>query len=328
MTSEALIVIKGSGGGGLGDRIRAALVGFLYAELTGRAVFVDWRDGVYGPEGLNVFDLLFRIRSLPVLDEIPTSATTKPIAWAGRLASSMDQVWREDGNNRWDRADAIARYSFDLGELSHPERVLVMWEFDQLDALRPHLAAEQRKLDAEVLLTSAYRRFLSPSMALDREVADCFEGVDGPTIGVHVRATRESREQRGSVPMSAYFRALDRLLGAGDVGRVFVCTDNWKAERELIERYPIAWSRRKWFAHPGESLHLNDACPDKLQAAKDAIVEMLLLARCDWLISVQGSSFSMLSRIMSSAPMSHRIQLSPPVSLKSMRRRFRYLFGC
>lgn len=311
------IIIKGSGGGGLGDRIRAVLVGMLYAELSGRSVYIDWRDGVYGPKGLNVFTELFNVKELPVLPTAPEKSSTKPSAWAGRINSSMDEIWNRDGNKKWERLDAIESYSFDLGDIDHTEEVVVMWDFDQLDALREHLPREQASLDSEALLALAYQRFLSPAEELEREVANCFRDITGMTVGVHVRASREGTRQKGVIPLKAYFRAIDSILGKNDVERIVVSTDSKTVEEEIKNRYGSAWARQKWFADPGESLHLNDSCPDKLQAAKDAVVDMLLLARCDRLVSAQNSSFSMLARLMSSAPSHHKVRLSPQISLKT-----------
>jgi hypothetical protein len=312
--SPKAVVIKGSGGGGLGDRIRAALVGMLYADLSHRHVYVDWRDGVYGPNGLNAFDELFQIHQLPVVDAAHLNTRdTHPPAWSGRLHRSMDEIWNEDGNTSWNRAGAIHRYSFDLGQLDHPNQVLVMWEFDQLAALRRHLADSYDDLNDEQILAAAYNRFLLPSPSLSQAVDQCLAGCKGRTVGVHVRATREAKAQKGEIPLTAYTSELDRLLRTQTFERIVICTDNAEVERKLRERYPQSWSKRKWFAEPGESLHLNEACPDKLQAAKDALTDIMLLARCDWLISTQNSSFSMMARIMSSAPPSQQVFVGPRV---------------
>lgn len=241
--------------------------------------------------------------------------------WAGRLDQSMDQVWREDGNTRWDRRDAITRYSFDIAELRHPELAVVMWEFDRLDHLRQYLAPELAGLDDETLMAFAYRRFLSPQPSLEDEVSRCLGNFVGQLIGVHLRATMESAAQRGQVKVEQYLAVLDKLLRREGVSRLIICTDNREAEEKLLQRYPQAWARHKWFANPGEPLHLNDSCPDKLQAAIDAVVEILLLARCDYLVSVRDSSFSMLSRIMSQAPRENQVQLFPCVSWRARGRR-------
>lgn len=328
---QKCVVIKGSGGGGLGDRIRSVLVGCLYAECTGRAIFVDWRDGVYGPVGVNTFDELFQIHSLPVLDSIEDSGgDIQPPAWSGRLDMSLDTVWRQDGNVRWNRGETIERYSFDLGNPHHGHQVLVMWEFDQLNKLRPFLPVDIRSLDEEALLSTAWNRYLAPHNNISEEADQCFKGAQGPFLGVHVRSTIESQSQKGLVPLRHYHATLDRLIKEnipGRIGRILVATDNADMENRLLKKYPQAWSRKKWFARPGESLHLNEDCPDKLQAARDAIVEMHMLARCDTLVSVENSSFSLVARIMADKNRTRHVILKPkPTFSQKILYRLKRLF--
>ena len=60
---DFILIVKGSGGGGLGDRIRSAIVGIIYAKLSNRKIYIDWSDGVYGDKGNNIFYLLFDVKS-------------------------------------------------------------------------------------------------------------------------------------------------------------------------------------------------------------------------------------------------------------------------
>jgi hypothetical protein len=311
-TTQRLLVVKGSKTG-LGDRIRAVLVGALYAEHAQRAMFVDWRDGMYGPAGTNVFEQFFRLQHVDWRREPPAddSLVVAPPAWQGRIAKSMDTVYREDGALPWNRDDAVARYSVDLARADHAEPVVVTWEFTQTDRMRAWLPAPLRGLPTEAIEQWAWRRYLRLAPALEGEVDAFFAGLEGATAGVHVRATLEFEQQKGGIPMRAYHRVLDRLVSVDGVRHLVVATDNQAVLAQLRARYPQVRAINKWFPAAGEPMHLAPQCPDPLAMARDALLEMALLARCDWLVSVQHSSYSVIARLMSAAPASRRITLRP-----------------
>ena len=85
MASQGLLVIKGSRTG-RGDRIRAVLVGLLYAEVSNRCVYVDWRDGMYGPAGENV-----------LRGAVDDTTVNDPDRWLGGVHLTKENLWRWDG---------------------------------------------------------------------------------------------------------------------------------------------------------------------------------------------------------------------------------------
>jgi hypothetical protein len=309
MASQGLLVIKGSRTG-LGDRIRAVLVGLLYAEVSNRCVYVDWRDGMYGPAGENVFDRFFTIERIVSAAAPDLANDVAPAAWAGRLGKSMDEAYAEDGAPPWDRQKAVERYSVDMGRMDHPQAVVVSWEFTQLSKIRPFLPRETASLSDEQVESWAWQRYLK----LKPEIADVpdryFPPGHGTSIGVHIRSTREFAQAKGELPLGRYIESLDRILAKCDVRSIYVATDNEDVLRAMKTRYPAAVSRPKWFAAPGDALHLHGSCPDKLMMATDALVEMAMLARCAWLVSIDNSSYSIAARVMSAAPARQRITLS------------------
>jgi hypothetical protein len=297
------LVVKGSGGGGLGDRLWSVLVGILYSRLSGRAIFIDWSDGLYAEQGVNAFTSLFSIQGVKVLQTLPVeNVSVHPPAWQGRLRRSLHEVYMEDGNPLWNRIAAIRRYSFDLAELHCPERVLVMWDFDQMDKLRPFLKPAEAVCSQEELLRTVFQTHVIPDPALSLEAERWVPDGKGRAVGVHVRAAHESSLQKGAVRLCDYFQAVDALSAATDIARIVLATDNQEVEEKFRRRYQNIITRTKWFGRPGEPLHLNPACPDRLQNTRDALVEILMLARCDYLITQGSSAFSMAARLASRAP--------------------------
>ena len=55
MNSNKYILVKGSSG--LGNRILVLSSAILYGQISGRQVFVDWRDGTYGEPKTNFFSI-------------------------------------------------------------------------------------------------------------------------------------------------------------------------------------------------------------------------------------------------------------------------------
>ena len=62
--SDKWLVVKASGGSGLGDLIKSVLVGALYASLSKRIFVVDWAGSVYSDDGINIFPKIFKIKGL------------------------------------------------------------------------------------------------------------------------------------------------------------------------------------------------------------------------------------------------------------------------
>jgi hypothetical protein len=314
--TSPVLVVKGSGGGGLGDRILSVLLGILYCRLSGRALYIDWTDGLLAERGMNVFAELFSILGIEVFTTLPEQeCSVYPPSWKGRLGQSLHELYVEDGNPPWNRSATIQRYSFDLGELHYSEKILVMWDFDQLEKLRPYLAPELSGCSREKIFREIYQSHLIPNPSLVAEAEHWVPSDKGHTIGVHVRATYESFRQKGRVRLSDYFRTVDTLSAALHISRIVLATDNQEVEEKFRCRYQNVIARHKWFSRPGEPLHLHSVSPDRLQNTRDALVEILMLAHCEHLITQQNSSFSMIARSASRAPAENVLALYPRMPL-------------
>jgi hypothetical protein len=310
------LVVKGSGGGGLGDSIRVVLVGILYSKLSGRSFFVDWSHGLLGEKNVNVFNLVFQLRGVGALDGIPRTDSVFPPSWRSRTEKSLNEVYRDDGVSTWDRALAIETYSFDLSKLDYSNEMLLMWEFDQLPKLRPYLEHARKTASDAQILGEVWAAHLRPHPSIQVEVDRAWLQIRGsPVIGVHVRMTSEFALSKGDIELSQYYSAIDAIRKRNPEAPIFLATDNSECKSRLMERYAGISTRPKWFDKPGLPLHLGDRCPDRLQATKDALVELLILSRCDYLVRPASSSFSMVAGIVGTSVGIKETLLSPPQSL-------------
>ena len=133
-------------------------------------------------------------------------------------------------------------------------------------------------------------------------------------IGVHYRKTNEAAAVRTIPTHTQYIRATDRLLAGTDGNAlIFLATDNCGVQDDFRKRYGQARVRytSKWLPPAGDSIHKNVDCPDGVQAARDALVDVGLLAGCGQMVLTGNSSFSMLADWFSEADPNKRTSLYP-----------------
>lgn len=311
------LIIKGSGGGGIGDRIRSVLTGIIYAKLSKRTIFVDWSDGRLIPQRRNVFYDLFELKNIDHTDRCPVSDDVFPGTWKGKLRASLHDQYRTLSLQQWDRQVAIDQFSFDQTVLDYPHEVLVMWEFDQLERFSSHDAhgsalSQMQKVAAEHI-------GINPAIAAKVQEFRQRAFLPGEAIiSVHIRATDEFRRQKNAVNLEQYISRIRRCMqmaatqGNQEKIKIFLATDNREIEDLLRGKFAGQLvTRNKWFALPGERIHFNRSCPDAQQSLHDAMVELCLLAESDYLIYQHNSSFGMTAHFFSKSMAGHVYPLEP-----------------
>lgn len=302
---------------GIGDRLRGVLATVLYAELTQRNVFIDWRDGLYGEVGDNIFYKFFKLKKHEITNNknIDSIDDVEPAAWRGRLSKSLADIYIEDGNLPWDRTDALSKYAIDLGNLDYKNQAVVNWEFTQLNKLKPYLPDPKRALNNEKLESEIWNEYLDFHEDINEEIKFFINEMNGPTLGVHIRATEEFYADKGLIHISQYFKAIDKLLKSQPINSIFVACDNSAILEAVKSRYPLVVSREKWFPEPGQPIHLSNNSQDREKISRDAVIELGILSKCNWLISIENSSFSIVARIASKADNKSNIILRPEISI-------------
>jgi hypothetical protein len=314
---ERFLVVKGSGGAGLGDKLRAVISAIVYARLSGRALYIDWNDPAYGDGVLNYFDALFRLEGVQMAIERPTGGTVRPPAWQGKLHLNWDRLYAEHGIPPWNRAWAVETFSFDQSVPDWPEDVCVMWDFDQFGKLVRFLPrfypAIRGGEPSELMQGAVLRTHVKPSAEIAAGLAYHLHRFHSarPVVGVHVRAAEDNFRIRSAPPVSAYVKAVEEAMRHSGAQSIFLATDNRDVQDLFKARFgeqSVFWAQ-KWLPEPGMALQLENGCPDRLQAARDAVLDVLLLASADYLVTMGNSSFSMLARMFSPVPEDRRITL-------------------
>lgn len=303
---------------GLGDGILSLIQALAYAHITGRTLHVDWRGGWYGmPLEENLFDRIFDVKGVGYSSELPGAGAVVPPAWNGRLMKTFTERMEEDGFDpspaRFDRKEALRRYSADLGAPSHAEEILITWDHYQFDGLVPHLRESGvipgscTKFEA---MGHVFEKFIQLKPEPRRYLEEHWESVlaekeESRMLGVHVRETDESFAVYGAISRKRYFSAIDRFLRRkGGPELIFLATDNQDVQRAFHEYYgEIVRSKQKWFDEPGKPLHMGTASRSNNWAnLLDALFEMYALSRCGYLVRRRESSFSRVSEIIGLTP--------------------------
>jgi hypothetical protein len=295
--SSRYVLIKGKAG--LGNRLLCALTGILYARIAGRRAIVDWRDFTYSDDGSNAFPKLFSSPYVDGLEVLNDHQSVFPALWKGHLdKTATDLVDAHDIRAHYS-FKRHWQFSFDLRRIDYDEDVLVMWSFSHLiDKLRPHFRGEFAHLkgaSVETILSWLLETSITLDPAIQTRVADWWrDNVPArPVIGVHVRFMDRA------IALRHFTKHLDQLVAAQPEATVFLATDNAQVSETVRTQYANVVSTAKWFPSRGRSMHQNPDCPDRLQSAIDALTDMYLLARCDYLVYPRSSTFSYISRLLS-----------------------------
>lgn len=316
LKSDTYLCVKGKAG--LGNRMQAAATGWLYAQMSGRTFVPDWTDDTYSNEGENVFHALFEcagsVDKLPDLDE----TSVVPPLWIGRLDRQANALVEEFDQGNHGGAALWRKYSVDLETLDHSERYAMFWSYTQhFKLLRKHMVgdwAAWAPLSDDQILARILQQHITLSQEIRAKV-DAFKRAhfEGEVIGLHVRYMDRKTS------LKDFLTHVDRLHARKPDAMIFLATDNKEAEERIRARYPKVTTTPKWFPETGISMHQNPECPDRLNNVVEALVDMYLLAECDYLVFPGSSTFSKIASLISHMAPRNIIDIerySPRIRLK------------
>jgi hypothetical protein len=289
------IVCKGVAG--LGNRLCSLSCAIEYSVETGRRLVVEWNDRHYSSTPAhNAFHDCFRlvgVESGPERScEIPDleSLSIAPAMWRGQLAAASNRVVRFGGPGAgpvWGLSDSYEGQPASIRlDGDHQEDVVVFL------AYAPPLA--QRALLDHVRLQPSIDRLVEKFAK---------ENFTGPVIGVHVRSTDRKPSQSIDV-LHAKIRNARGVLGDS---RLFLSTDNRDVIGEFRRRYDDVVVMDKWLPETASASGIHHGRGREFRtreverAHREAVVEMFLLSRCDWLIYQRNSTFSQIAACHSRA---------------------------
>lgn len=314
--NSKFLVVKAKGG--MGNCMLCAVTGILYGQLTERKIIVDWRDESYSNDGSNTFSRFFDAPQVFPETILPKNASIRPEIWAGQLHKSMSAMISEYDPNKHSSIFIHRKYSVDVRKLEYDENILVFWyPTEHINALRKHLQNPEygfSSLNKAQIIRKVFREQMYLPDEIQQRIAD-FKAKNwhDVVIGLHIRHTDRRTK------LVKYERPLMRFLKCNPKAFIFLSTDNRKVSEDYHRRYKNVFSTPKWFPDGFSSMHQNRTCPDKVANGIEALVDMYLLADCDYLIYPGSSTFSWISRLLSDMP-SERVvdteRFDPKVRLK------------
>ena len=305
--------------GGMGNRMLCAVTGILYGQLTGRLTVIDWRDAAYSNDGSNTFSRFFDFPQVLSETILPNNVSICPEIWTGQLHKSMSTMLSENDPDKHRSILIHRKYSIDVRALDYAEDIVVFWCYTgRIRALKTHLQnsdCDFAGLDSDGIVRKVLLEQMKLSDEVRQRIDDYKSAIDWPekVIGLHIRHTDMKTN------LDYYERALKRLLRREPNARIFLATDNRQINREYQERYKNVFSTPKWFPEDLSTMHQNSTYPDKVLNGIEALVDMYLLADCDYLIYPGGSTFSQLALLLSNIPAENVVDIerfNPKVRLK------------
>ncbi len=272
---------------GLGDRLICLCAAWIFARDTGRTLVAEWQGAQYLADEKNLFPACFKVGNK--LAGVPFIAVDGGFAELPR--PRHPSLWEDE---------TFSRQPWLLPDIEFPRD-------DALDLIRsrdidiPTVVFDACINDGVVSLRDA-RSFMAALQPIDRigGAVDAFWSEhlkSGPVIGLHLRHGNGGDIMGHAPYWTSFGAAIDRCCRAvamarariGENAKVFLCSDSIEAEDEILKRIPGTVVRTKRFrpVNAGE-LHGSE---DAQSGLDDALVEMLLLARCQVLIRYPPGSF-------------------------------------
>ncbi|MDT9176899.1 MAG: nodulation protein NodZ [Limnospira sp. PMC 1291.21] len=305
------IVVKGTSG--IGNRVFAVATGILYAQLSGRQLVVDWRDGSYSNSGTNLF---FRYFDCPVaqsVEVLPATDSIYPTHWQNKLNRSLGSVINESG------LSCYKDLSFDVSRLDYTETIIVLSAYThKIGFMRPLFTGSASRF-ASMNNLEILQLVLQSNLSLKEDIRLQVEEFKREyfadyMIGVHIRYSDMK------VPLSEVESSLASIIRSVKSKhpnyKIFVATDSQEVLSSFKHKFPVIISTNKWFSASGKRLHQNpEECEDLIQNGIEALVDLDLLAACDELLFASRSSFGLLSSMLMDKPQAirHDIDTQKPL---------------
>ncbi len=292
------LLIKGANG--MGNRILGLFEGILYAKLTNRKIIIDWRDEIYSDNKENSFFSFFKKSFCDSVEEIE-GKTVFPEIWKGNLDKSIYEMFRKEGveNN----LDGWQKFSVDIENIGYQEDVLVFISFGFGKLISKYnfsiFGWPNNKVD---LIKFFIKKYVFLNEDILKEI-NLFKknNFKKKTIGVHIRYTDNLNpkfiDYKGT-NLNLYFPIIDNLLLENKDCHLFIATDNREILKIFISKYKNVIFYSKFFDKNNKPIHYSSEY-QKREIGKEALIDLYLLASCDYLIYSQNSTYGQLAEFIS-----------------------------
>ncbi len=302
-----ILVVRASGG--LANRLLALTSGIALALVTKRCLCIDWRDGLYSDDFSNIFPTWFSLEHVPympvedVLLYMEKGASVYPPFWQEHFAKTVAVEYLFDGNNHMS-PENMHISSIDQENMHTDADIAFFWHYNEklciklAPLLLPYLKerfAEAVNLQAEDVPAFIFRTCIVPKAELS-EAADTFfaKHFSSSPVGIHIRHT----DLKSPLPLM-----LEKLCAVAKRDEaLFLCTDSVEVEDMVCKLFPHTITQKKIFLDSGIPLHSYVPGISNVQKGREALLDMLILAKCRTIIRYAPSSFARIAVILAHMP--------------------------
>lgn len=306
LPSETALVIKAKGG--LGNRMLSAITGLVLADLDGRKPYIDWRDGMYLAPGENLYPELFDAAWMDDLAALDQETDVVPSMWSGRLTEHPVDVIRREFPNQHQNPMLYRKLSIPFSGKGAASKVGVFWSYlPKLRRLAGRMGRDPRFAgrSQDAVMQDYLDRYFRPVPQVTARVDAVFDTLKKPVIGVHIRFTDRK------VPLDRIIRELTRLSQSMPEATIFLATDSDLAQTAILSRFDNVVTLEKVLPKDGAALHFStDSFNDPVQEARNALADMMALARCDWLLHSRHSTFSVTAALLGHISESQQVDIA------------------
>jgi hypothetical protein len=318
------VIIKAKGG--LGNRLLCAITGLLFAEATNRTPIVDWTDGIYNLPKVNAFPLLFNYKKATgQTTQIPSLTNTPyPRVWNNQLDKSIAEMMSNFPPKSHKSRFIHRKFSIDVRRKYDEQKTVIFWNYiDRINKLKP-LFKRAKHPYATLNRSRIIGDFLTNQLTVKPETQSIInrfhnQNFTGPTIGVHLRYTDRK------ISLQKYQTAIDRHLKRDPELQIFLASDSREATEWLKSKYDRVITIEKWMPSDDRPMHNSENSIDKNKMAHEALLDIHLLSKCDYLIYPSNSTFSYISHCLNiSSKKNHTdvVKFSPTILLNKFLREF------
>lgn len=324
--TQKYLLIKGCAG--IGNRLFTLASAIRYAKASGRAVIVDWRDGVFAAAGKDAFRLFFRLEGvqegdLGLISTTDNSFSVYPTPMKEHLQERLYDCFAACSSVR---LKLIPRINHFRGRLS---RLSQFWYFRPGDNFNKPIFSDSAALSGlfsgqhleyghklslhhkeDVVIFADYwprdvagkdfsqirisHELLQKAQKLADEI-----GINKSTVGLHIRCS----DKKPGKEFGRLRQLLERQVKQG--WKIFLATDNQSIETEfqscfgpsllaLPKFYPNNNNEEnihQWSMRQGDYSHAE-------RIYEESLLDILLLASCPCIYYQGNSSFSRISLIL------------------------------
>jgi hypothetical protein len=277
----------------------SALTASLFAVVSRRRLLVDWRDAIFTGRSDSAPDLFSQLFVSPLADPLPErieAASVAPALWRNRLDEQLGVVGRDYDPLFYKKFGSFRHLSISLKQADYPEELLVFWSWREvMRPLRSHLVRRDRRYRGMTnleILREAANSYLRPSERIQALIEQFVGQHFSPKmLGLHVRAT----DLRA--PVDRLIDLATHLVREHSYDGMFCATDNAEVEDRIRRLAPNVVTLTKQFPKGAVPLHYNPDAGDRLETATQALMDMLLLARCQNIVYAGRSSFGYVASL-------------------------------